>query len=99
MAHLFVESNSYYYFFCLRLPRRNLNCNGLISFIKCNHVLASRPRKITKYNSDPFFINQQDTNYVTIPWNSQYTTIIEGIDSDLDSLSLKYRGQLASKLC
>ncbi|MEC7877349.1 MAG: gliding motility-associated C-terminal domain-containing protein [Bacteroidota bacterium] len=41
-------------------------------------------------NSDPYFLNVDDTNYVSVPWNSNYTTLIEGMDSDLDSLSLDY---------
>ena len=27
-------------------------------------------------NQDPFFINQKDTNYVTVPWNSSYSKVI-----------------------
>ena len=41
-------------------------------------------------NKDPYFINQNDTNYVIVPWNSSFTTEIIGIDDDLDSLSLNY---------
>ena len=41
-------------------------------------------------NQDPFFINQKDTNYVTVPWNSSYSKVISGLDPDLDSLSLNY---------
>ena len=41
-------------------------------------------------NSNPSFINQKDTNYVTVPWNSSYTKLIEGVDVDKDSLSLNY---------
>ena len=41
-------------------------------------------------NKDPYFINQNDTNYVVVPWNSSFTTEIIGIDDDLDSLSLDY---------
>ena len=41
-------------------------------------------------NKDPFFLNQEDTNVVTVSWNSQYSTLIEGQDVDLDSLSLDY---------
>ena len=41
-------------------------------------------------NKDPYFINQNDTNYVVVPWNSSFTTEIIGIDDDLDSLSLNY---------
>ena len=41
-------------------------------------------------NKDPYFLNQQDTNFVTVPWNSKYTTLIEGLDIDLDSLTLDY---------
>ena len=41
-------------------------------------------------NSNPNFINQNDTNYVTVPWNSNYTKLIEGVDVDMDSLSLNY---------
>ena len=41
-------------------------------------------------NSNPNFINQKDTNYVTVPWNSNYTKLIEGVDVDMDSLSLNY---------
>ena len=37
-------------------------------------------------NKDPYFINQNDTNYVIVPWNSSFTTEIIGIDDDLDSL-------------
>ena len=41
-------------------------------------------------NSDPNFINQKDTNYISVPWNSSYTKLIEGVDIDKDSLSLNY---------
>ena len=41
-------------------------------------------------NKDPYFVNQGDTNVVTVSWNSQYSTLIEGQDVDLDSLSLDY---------
>ena len=41
-------------------------------------------------NRDPFFINQKDTNFVTLPWNSSFSTVIKGQDIDLDSLSLNY---------
>jgi len=41
-------------------------------------------------NSDPFFINEKDTNFVTLPWNSSFSTLIKGQDIDLDSLSLNY---------
>ena len=41
-------------------------------------------------NQDPYFVNQNDTNYVSINWNSQYSTEIIGADIDLDSLSMDY---------
>jgi len=41
-------------------------------------------------NQDPFFINESDTNFVNIKWNSQYSTEIIGADNDLDSLSMDY---------
>ena len=41
-------------------------------------------------NSDPFFINEKDTNFVTLPWNSSFSSVIKGKDTDLDSLSLNY---------
>ena len=41
-------------------------------------------------NKDPYFVNQNDTNYVSINWNSQYSTEIIGADIDLDSLSMDY---------
>ena len=41
-------------------------------------------------NQDPFFVNESDTNYVNIKWNSQYSTEIIGADNDLDSLSMDY---------
>ena len=41
-------------------------------------------------NQDPFFVNESDTNYVNIKWNSQYSTEIIGADNDLDSLSMNY---------
>ena len=41
-------------------------------------------------NQDPYFVNQNDTNYVNIKWNSQYSTEIIGADIDLDSLSMDY---------
>ena len=41
-------------------------------------------------NQDPYFINQKDTNYVTVPWNSSFSKVINGLDPDLDSLSLDY---------
>tara|TARA_B100001063_G_C16777860_1_gene567306 strand:+ start:4712 stop:7360 length:2649 start_codon:yes stop_codon:yes gene_type:complete len=41
-------------------------------------------------NSDPFFINEKDTNFVSLPWNSSFSTVIKGKDTDLDSLSLNY---------
>ena len=41
-------------------------------------------------NQDPYFVNQNDTNYVSIKWNSQYSTEIIGADIDLDSLSMDY---------
>ncbi len=41
-------------------------------------------------NEDPYFVNQLDTNKVTIPWNSQYATTINGVDPDFDSLTLNY---------
>ena len=41
-------------------------------------------------NKDPYFINQKDTNYVTVPWNSSFSKVINGLDPDLDSLSLDY---------
>ena len=41
-------------------------------------------------NQDPYFVNQNDTNYVSINWNSQYSTEIIGADIDLDSLSMEY---------
>ena len=39
-------------------------------------------------NEDPYFVNQLDTNKVTIPWNSQYVTTINGVDPDFDSLTI-----------
>jgi hypothetical protein len=39
-------------------------------------------------NKDPYFVNQEDTNKVTVNMNEQFTTIINGVDPDLDSLSL-----------
>ena len=41
-------------------------------------------------NQDPFFVNESDTNFVNIKWNSQYSTEIIGADNDLDSLSMDY---------
>ena len=41
-------------------------------------------------NEDPYFVNQLDTNKVTIPWNSQYVTTINGVDPDFDSLTINY---------
>lgn len=41
-------------------------------------------------NKDPYFINQKDTNYVSVPWNSNFSTEIIGLDDDLDSLSIEY---------
>ncbi|RPG64187.1 MAG: gliding motility-associated C-terminal domain-containing protein [Flammeovirgaceae bacterium TMED290] len=41
-------------------------------------------------NKDPFFINQNDTNSVVIPWNTTFTTLIQGLDTDNDSLTLNY---------
>ncbi len=41
-------------------------------------------------NMDPYFLNQKDTNYVVVPWNSSFSTEIIGIDDDMDSLSLNY---------
>ena len=41
-------------------------------------------------NQDPFFVNESDTNYVNIKWNSQYSTEIIGADNDLDSLNMDY---------
>lgn len=41
-------------------------------------------------NQDPFFINENDTNYVTVKWNSKFSKEIIGKDIDLDSLSMDY---------
>ena len=41
-------------------------------------------------NKDPYFINQKDTNYVSVPWNSNFSTEIIGLDDDMDSLSIEY---------
>ncbi len=41
-------------------------------------------------NKDPYFFNQNDTNYVTVQWNSSYSTEIIGLDEDLDSLNVDY---------
>ena len=41
-------------------------------------------------NSNPFYVNQKDTTIVTVPWNSSFSTLINGKDIDLDSLTLNY---------
>ena len=41
-------------------------------------------------NTDPYFINQNDTNIVSVPWNSSFSTVINGQDDDLDSLKFNY---------
>ena len=41
-------------------------------------------------NQDPYYVNQNDTNYVSVNWNSNYSTEIIGKDIDLDSLSIDY---------
>ncbi|MAR65491.1 MAG: hypothetical protein CMB83_06185 [Flammeovirgaceae bacterium] len=41
-------------------------------------------------NSNPFYVNQKDTTVVTVPWNSSFSTLINGKDIDLDSLTLNY---------
>ena len=38
-------------------------------------------------NSNPFYVNQKDTTIVTVPWNSSFSTLINGKDIDLDSLT------------
>lgn len=41
-------------------------------------------------NEDPFFINENDTNFITVKWNSKFSKEIIGKDNDLDSLSMDY---------
>ncbi len=41
-------------------------------------------------NQDPYFINENDTNYVSVNWNSLFSKEIIGIDNDNDSLSIDY---------
>ena len=41
-------------------------------------------------NQNPYFIDEDDTTKITIPWNSDYSTIIRGVDPDNDSLTIDF---------
>lgn len=41
-------------------------------------------------NQDPYFVGKPDTTKIKIPWNSQYSTIISGVDPDYDTLTLDF---------